>query len=219
MLAERLMPFESATQKLADSFKAQQTAMETLQQGNVSLLQRMQALDEAHRRLHTDADEHSAALQKMEARMDDTIRRMQTSADEVNAAMKTLESLQRTAGGEASHHRLVEAKSLFPAALGNDYKETWSVTWGQCDQSVGGQNCGGSRDRRRRCKCTCAKEACLKKCAHGDLVCKGKCAEKEFPDPSKCRPFDNTVKNRTFTDTDKTLCSPCFMGRTLNQLY
>ena len=88
--------------------------------------------------------------------------------------------------------------------------------WGQCDQSWAGQNCGGFRERRRQCKCTCAMEACLKKCANGDLDCKGKCAEKEFPDPSKCRPFNSTIHNKTFTDTDRTECSPCFLGRKFN---
>ena len=61
-------------------------------------------------------------------------------------------------------------------------------------------------------------EACLKKCANGDLDCKGKCAEKEFPDPSKCRPFNSTIHNKTFTDTDRTECSPCFLGRKFNYI-
>ena len=32
-----------------------------------------------------------------------------------------------------------------------------------------------------------------------------------------CRPFNNTIKNQLYTDTDTTECSPCFQGMCYEQ--
>ena len=102
--------------------------------------------------------------------------------------------------------------------------------WSQCDQSKDGQNCGGKRVRTRECRDICreacitdksmqeCKNECRKNCGFDD-TCKGKCDMKyqEGYVQDGCRPFNNTIKNELYTDTDTTECSPCFQGMRYEQ--
>jgi len=63
----------------------------------------------------------------------------------------------------------------------------WSAwgEWGKCDLKCGGE---GKRKKKRKCMNTCTQEPA---------------------DNGKCKPFENKIQNKTFTDTDQTVCTPC----------
>eukprot|EP00091_Calanus_sinicus_P020303 TRINITY_DN5461_c0_g1_i1.p1 TRINITY_DN5461_c0_g1~~TRINITY_DN5461_c0_g1_i1.p1 ORF type:complete len:159 (-),score=42.02 TRINITY_DN5461_c0_g1_i1:116-592(-) len=66
---------------------------------------------------------------------------------------------------------------------------SWSAwgDWGQCDIKCGQE---GRRKRKRKCM----------------NICKG---EEHKGKHKKCKPFQNNIMNKKYTDTDTTRCSPC----------
>ena len=67
--------------------------------------------------------------------------------------------------------------------------ENYFIAWGEwtkCDKSC--QNSAGKRKRFRKCKNVCSNV---------------------IEDDNKCRPFINSLQNRTYTNTDYTRCTPC----------